>query len=147
MRLDFAPSARSSLGVEWELALVDADSGDLRQVAPVVLDAVAPADGAAHPRIHQELLLNTVEIVTGVCRTVPEAMADLGRSVQQVRTITWSFGGGGSDSVWLGCSYQGTQASLTRKVDGTVTQCVVTYDEAPGQPVAVKTISCQASSR
>ena len=39
-RLPFAASERSSVGIEWELALVDADSGDLRQVASTVLDAV-----------------------------------------------------------------------------------------------------------
>jgi glutamate---cysteine ligase / carboxylate-amine ligase len=86
--LDFSPSERSTLGVEWELALVDADTGDLRQVAQTVLDAVAPADGSQHPTIRQELLLNTVELVTGVCRTVPEAMADLERSVALVREVT-----------------------------------------------------------
>ncbi|WP_420114646.1 glutamate--cysteine ligase [Pseudactinotalea sp.] len=88
MTLDFAHSERSTLGVEWELALVDADTGDLRQVAQTVLDAVAPADGSQHPTIRQELLLNTVELVTGVCRTVPEAMADLDRSIALVREIT-----------------------------------------------------------
>lgn len=88
VRLDFASSERSTLGVEWELALVDTDTGDLRQVAQTVLDAVAPADGGQHPTIRQELLLNTVELVTGVCRDVPEAMADLDRSVALVREVT-----------------------------------------------------------
>ena len=45
MDIPFAQSDRSSIGIEWELALVDADSGDLRQVAQTVLDAVAPAGG------------------------------------------------------------------------------------------------------
>ena len=88
MRLDFGASERSTLGVEWELALVDADTGDLRQVAQTVLDAVAPEDGSQHPTIRQELLLNTVELVTGVCESVPEAMADLERSVALVREVT-----------------------------------------------------------
>ncbi|WP_392507799.1 glutamate--cysteine ligase [Naumannella halotolerans] len=88
MQLEFGESARSSLGVEWELALVDADSGDLRQVAQTVLDAVAPVDGSAHPTIRQELLLNTVELVTGVCSDVGEAMDDLDRSVATVREVT-----------------------------------------------------------
>lgn len=88
MTIEFAPSERSTLGVEWELALVDTDTGDLRQVAQTVLDAVAPADGSQHPTIRQELLLNTVELVTGVCRTVPEAMADLERSTALVREVT-----------------------------------------------------------
>src|SRR5699024_210601 len=77
MQIPFAASERSTLGVEWELALVDAGSGDLRQVAQTVLEAVAPPGGGEHPTIKQELLLNTVEIITDVCRTVGEAGADL----------------------------------------------------------------------
>ena len=88
MTIEFAPSRRSTLGVEWELALVDSDSGDLRQVAQTVLDAVNPADGSQHPTIRQELLLNTVEIVSGVCHTVSEAMDDLEDSIELVRGIT-----------------------------------------------------------
>lgn len=88
VEIGFATSERSTLGVEWELALVDADSGDLRQVAQTVLDAVAPAGGGEHPHIRQELLLNTVEVVTGVCRTVAEATADLSRSIDELRGVT-----------------------------------------------------------
>ena len=88
MRIPFATSERSTLGVEWELPLVDTDSGDLRQVARTVLDAVEPAGGGEHPTIKQELLLNTIEVITGVCRTVPEAVADLQRSIEQVRAVT-----------------------------------------------------------
>ncbi|MFV0254503.1 MAG: glutamate--cysteine ligase [Beutenbergiaceae bacterium] len=88
MELQFARSERSSLGVEWELALVDSDTGDLRQVAQTLLDAVAPVDGSQHPNIRQELLLNTVELVTGVAHTTAEAMADLDRSIALVRQIT-----------------------------------------------------------
>ena len=40
-RLPFARSERSTVGIEWELALVDADSGDLRQVASTVLDGIS----------------------------------------------------------------------------------------------------------
>lgn len=88
MNVDFARSDRSTLGIEWELALVDADSGDLRQVARTVLDAVAPPGGGEHPTIKQELMLNTVELVTGVCRTVAEAGEDLSRSMAELRTVT-----------------------------------------------------------
>jgi len=77
VHLPFARSERSSVGIEWELALVDKDSGDLRQVAQTVLDAVEPTDGSQHPHIRQELLLNTVEVVSGVCRTVGDAGRDL----------------------------------------------------------------------
>jgi len=88
MQIPFAASERSTIGIEWELALVDTDSGDLRQVAQTVLDAVAPPGGGEHPTIKQELLLNTVEIITGVCRTVAEAGADLERSIEILRAVT-----------------------------------------------------------
>lgn len=88
MEIPFATSERSTLGIEWELALVDADSGDLRQVAQTILDSVEPEDGGDHPTIRQELLLNTVEVVTGVCHSVAEAVADLDRSIALVREIT-----------------------------------------------------------
>ena len=88
MKIPFAQSERSTVGIEWELALVDSDSGDLRQVAQTVLDAVAPAGGGEHPTIKQELLLNTVEIVSGVCHTVGEAGADLERSIEVLREVT-----------------------------------------------------------
>jgi len=88
MRIPFASSPRSTLGVEWELALVDADSGDLRQVAQTVLESVAPDGGDEHPTIKQELLLNTVEIITGVCQDVAEAGRDLEHSIEQIREVT-----------------------------------------------------------
>lgn len=88
MTLPFARSARSTVGLEWELALVDADSADLRQVAPAVLDAVRPPGRESHPHVHPELLLNTIEVVSGVGRTVAEAGADLARTVEELRAIT-----------------------------------------------------------
>lgn len=88
MHLPFASSARSSVGIEWELALVDADSGDLRQVAQTVLDAVAPDGGGQHPLIRQELLLNTVEVVSRVRSTVAEAGRDLTEAIEEIRGVT-----------------------------------------------------------
>jgi carboxylate-amine ligase len=87
VEIPFARSERSTIGIEWELALVDADSGDLRQVAKHVLEAVAPLEGD-HPHIKQELLLNTVEVITGVAHTVGEAAKDLEHNLDLIRTIT-----------------------------------------------------------
>ena len=87
-RIPFATSERSTVGIEWELALVDSDSGDLRQVAQTVLDAVQPAGLDQHPHIRQELLLNTVEVVSGVCHTVGEAGRDLERAIDEIREVT-----------------------------------------------------------
>lgn len=82
-----SPSARSTLGVEWELLLVDRDSGQTRQCASAVLAGVHDSH-AGHSGIVGELLQNTVELVTGVCSTVVEARADLEASLGRVRAVT-----------------------------------------------------------
>lgn len=86
--LTFAESARGTIGLEWELALVDVDSGDLRQVAEPIISAVEPAGGGEHPNIKQELLLNTVEVVSGINTTVDGAATDLDRAIEEIRKIT-----------------------------------------------------------
>jgi glutamate---cysteine ligase / carboxylate-amine ligase len=76
VRLDFHASASPTLGVEWEFALVDKTSRDLSNTAADLFSAASPR--LTDPtRLHKELLRNTVEIVTGVCGSVSEAMADL----------------------------------------------------------------------
>ena len=76
MHIDFHASPGPTLGVEWEFALVDQESRDLANSAADLFEAVQPK--LSDPsRLHQELLRNTVEVVTGVCETVGEAMADL----------------------------------------------------------------------
>jgi carboxylate-amine ligase len=85
--LPFAASERSTVGIEWEIALVDADSGDLRQAAQTILDRVEPGRGPGHPNITQELLLNTVEISSGKCRTVAEAGRDLQSALDEIRRV------------------------------------------------------------
>ena len=83
MRIDFHGSPEPTLGVEWELALVDRRSRDLRNDA-AHLFARAKARMPDPARLHKELLKNTVEVVTGVCRTVPEAMDDLRGTLRHV---------------------------------------------------------------
>ena len=82
MTLDFARSEQSTLGIEWELALVDAATGDLASQAPAVIaDANAAAglgEGEENPHVTAELLENTVELVTGVHHSVGSAVAELG---------------------------------------------------------------------
>ncbi|WP_433122265.1 glutamate--cysteine ligase [Arthrobacter koreensis] len=97
MDIEFAASPQSTLGVEWELALVDRESGELLSVADEVLRAVNANDPSLspddeHPHIKQELLENTVELVTGICTTVAEAKADLARSMAAVRRVTDDMG-------------------------------------------------------
>jgi carboxylate-amine ligase len=84
----FHPSSARTVGIEWELALVDDATGDLVQAADEVLELVRPPGAASHPRIHRELLLNTVELVTGICDTVPQAAADLADSMAELLAVT-----------------------------------------------------------
>ncbi|TFD55244.1 glutamate--cysteine ligase [Cryobacterium frigoriphilum] len=92
MTLDFAQSARSTIGIEWELALVDQQTGDLRSIGGDVLEALRGPDGSHHPHITEELLLNTVELVSGVHNTVAGAVADVAGQVEEVRAITDPLG-------------------------------------------------------
>ena len=87
MQIEFAASERSTVGIEWELALVDRTTGDLVQIAEEVLAAVAQADGSAHPQITHELLLNTIELVSRVHRTIPEAVSDLRELIAEVQAV------------------------------------------------------------
>jgi carboxylate-amine ligase len=76
MRIDFHASPQPTLGVEWELALVDRASRDLVSIASEVHE-LAGGRLERPERLHKELLRNTVEIVTGICDTVGEAVTDL----------------------------------------------------------------------
>lgn len=84
MKIPFASSERSSLGIEWELMLVDRESRELSSGGAEVLAALSP-DGEEHRGAKAELLQSTIEIVTGVCQTVGEATADLTRTIDEVR--------------------------------------------------------------
>jgi glutamate---cysteine ligase / carboxylate-amine ligase len=83
VRIDFHGSPEPTLGVEWELALVDRRTRDLRNDATHLFARAKPR--LADPgKLHKELLRNTVEIVSGVCHTVGEAMADLRGTLRAV---------------------------------------------------------------
>ncbi|MBC7724340.1 MAG: glutamate--cysteine ligase [Burkholderiaceae bacterium] len=92
MKIDFADSERGTLGIEWELALVNHASGELAPAAPAILKAVELIEGEEHPHITAELLTNTVEIVTGVHHTVADGVADLARSIDLVREVADPMG-------------------------------------------------------
>jgi len=86
--MEFAPSARSTVGIEWEVALIDSTTGDLVPLAAEVLDSLRDDDGSPHPKITGELLLNTIELVSGVHRSVAGAVADVVAQLDEVRAIT-----------------------------------------------------------
>jgi carboxylate-amine ligase len=90
VKIDFNPSPRSSLGVEWELMLVDRETRELTSGASEILHELSP--GGEHPTAKKELLQSTIEVITGVCSTVAEATADLGRTLEQVVPLAESRG-------------------------------------------------------
>ena len=92
MTIHFARSERSTLGIEWELALVDRHTGDLVPDAPEILASTSIAGDDGESRITSELLTNTVEVVTGVNRTVAEGVADLQRTIDALRRTTDPMG-------------------------------------------------------
>jgi len=92
LQIEFSESERSTVGIEWEIALVDGATGDLVQIADEVLRELGTPDGREHPQITHELLLNTVELVSRVHRTVPAAVADLQELIGLVREVTDPLG-------------------------------------------------------
>ncbi|ARC57314.1 Putative glutamate--cysteine ligase 2 [Frondihabitans sp. 762G35] len=83
-RIEFGRSERSTLGLEWELAVVDRTSGELAPHAPSILQSLRHLndDGV---RVTHELLTNTVEVVTGVHHRVASAVDDLATTIDAVR--------------------------------------------------------------
>jgi carboxylate-amine ligase len=68
--------------VEWEFALVDAQTRDLSNEATAVI-----AEIGENPRVHKELLRNTVEVVSGICECTAQAMGDLRETLLPARRI------------------------------------------------------------
>jgi glutamate---cysteine ligase / carboxylate-amine ligase len=83
MDIRFADSPPSTIGVEWELPLVDRDTGDLAPRAPAVISAVQHRLGD-RDRVTEELLTNTVEVVSSVHETVGSATSELSRVIGAV---------------------------------------------------------------
>ncbi|MDN5783092.1 MAG: glutamate--cysteine ligase [Corynebacterium casei] len=94
----FARSPQPTLGVEWEVALVDPSTRDLVPRASEIVDAVAQSAPEIH--LEKEFLQNTVELVTGICHSVPEAIAELHTGIRAVQAAAeergmrvWASGG------------------------------------------------------
>lgn len=90
--IEFDGSPTPSLGVEWEFALTDKASGDLSNSAADLFALVSERVPDRRGKVHKELLRNTVEIVTGVCRDTPEAIADLSATLDGIRGLTEELG-------------------------------------------------------
>ncbi len=92
MTVPFATSARSSVGLEWELMLADGSTGDLVPRAPDVIEALG--ESTAHERftVTGELLTNTLEVTSGIGKTVAAAVDDIADAIAAVRTVTDPLG-------------------------------------------------------
>jgi YbdK family carboxylate-amine ligase len=84
VQIPFVSSRVSSLGIEWELELVDLETRQLRSGATEILTEMSPG-GDEHPKAKHELLESCIEVITGVCATVGEALGDLAATVDDVR--------------------------------------------------------------
>src|ERR1700760_498350 len=82
-----------TLGVEWEVQLIDAQTRLLRQDADQVLAGLTGLDASGeHRHIRHELMQSTVEIVTGICSTVSEARVDLEKNIAELRRSAKNHG-------------------------------------------------------
>ncbi|MET0162227.1 MAG: glutamate--cysteine ligase [Microbacteriaceae bacterium] len=90
--IDFARSPRSSVGIEWELALVDRGSGELVPLADDVLAAARLPEAPNGPQLTREFLTNTVEIVSGAHARVGGAVTDLGAGLDAVLAASHPLG-------------------------------------------------------
>ncbi|MDO5617331.1 glutamate--cysteine ligase [Kocuria sp.] len=93
MHIDFEHSSQSTIGLEWEVALVDTESGALVPRGQEVMKAVHAAlperadEGSDGPTLTGEFLENTVELVTGVCSTVGQATGQLGQLLRDIQAV------------------------------------------------------------
>ena len=84
--MKFEQSERGLIGVEWELQMIDKDTGDLRQSADAVMDIVESLGDV--PNIHREMLLNTIEITSKPRRLASECLDDLLENIAIIEPVT-----------------------------------------------------------
>ena len=92
VQIPFTSSPRSSLGVEWELELVDLQTRGLATAASDILTEMGAPFGGEHPKAKHELMESCIEVITGVCTTVDEALADLRSTVDEVAAAAGARG-------------------------------------------------------
>ncbi|WP_311257419.1 glutamate--cysteine ligase [Microbacterium sp. WCS2018Hpa-9] len=88
MKLDFASSARSTVGLEWEIMLADPVSGDLVGRAPELLSALEHESAEERHTVTGELLTNTIEVTSGIGDSVAHAVDDIANAISAVRSAT-----------------------------------------------------------
>jgi glutamate---cysteine ligase / carboxylate-amine ligase len=93
VHIPFSSSPSSTLGIEWELELVDCRTRQLRGGATDILEQFKAKVGEEEAaKAKHELFESTIEVVTGVCDTVGEATADLAATVAVLRDLAEARG-------------------------------------------------------
>jgi carboxylate-amine ligase len=86
--IDFTRNERPTVGVELEVHLVDARTGDLVSAATELLEAMGEGyPGGEHPKAKHELFQSTIEIITGICDTPAEARLDLQDTLDELCAV------------------------------------------------------------
>lgn len=85
---EFAESARSTVGLEWEIMLADPETGDLVGRAPDLLDALEDESEPERHTVTGELLTNTIEVTSGIGESVSHAVGDIAAAIAAVRART-----------------------------------------------------------
>ncbi len=86
--VDFVPSPEPTLGVEVEYGIVDRTTGDLAPAAEEVLGIVsAPFEDGEHPKAKHELFNSSIEVITGICQTPDDAVADLKTTLLELKPL------------------------------------------------------------
>jgi carboxylate-amine ligase len=83
----FKPNGFLTLGVEIEVNLVDAKTGELKNRGEEVLKAAERIK-----KIKPEFCLDTVEMNTGICHDVHAVKKDLSETIQSLKAITGELG-------------------------------------------------------
>ena len=86
--IEFASSARSTVGLEWEIMLADPATGDLVGRAPELLSRLEQQSAPERHTVTGELLTNTIEVTSGVGTTVAGAVDDIAAAIAAVRRAT-----------------------------------------------------------
>jgi len=85
MHVDFTPSDGPSLGVEVEYGVVDKQTGRYVEVADEILGIVGEDHPGDHPKAKHELFNSSIEVITGICQTPDEAVADLKATLLELK--------------------------------------------------------------
>jgi carboxylate-amine ligase len=88
MAIEFTRNDRPTIGVELEVHLVDADTGNLVSASNELLAVMGAGhpDGS-HPKAKHELFQSTIELITGVCETPAQAMDDLRGTLDELLAV------------------------------------------------------------